>query len=328
MKRISFLVLEDSFEAAIFPSIQLLETTNLLMQESGSEMVFDIRLIGYQKRHIQLSPYSTIHCDGTTRDEWVHDLIVVPGIRMDTLPTFDCSKYKSLIQWLKMEHTRGVELASMCTGALLLAKSGLLDEKTCTTHWQGCDIMRKQFPNVQVEASAVFTKNNGIYTSGGAFSSIQLTLHFIELACGKEIAIQMAKMLSVEYPIRSQNQFYTFQSQKTHNDESILLIQSYMEKHYASELKVDELSRRVNMSTRNFIRRFKSATGETPIQYLQKIRIEMAKKALEDGRMTVLGVMQDIGYSDIKSFSVLFKRLTGLTPAAYAKRYNVNKKVA
>jgi len=234
----------------------------------------------------------------------------------------DWSKYDKLYKWLESENKKGVKIAGLCLGSLLLAHAGLLENRQITTHWLGCELMRTKFPEVGLKSSEVVLHSDGIYTSGGGFSSVQLILYFIEEHCGRDVAIAIAKMSAIEYPLNSQNHFYIFQEQKSHGDEEILNAQRFMEGNYYNDLKIDELSERAHMSSRNFIRRFKKATGETPIQYLQKIRIETAKKYLEGGNKNIYEVMENIGYSDLKSFAVLFKRLTGKTPAVYSKNFN------
>ena len=321
MVNISILVYENSFGAAIFPALQVLNLTNNYMLETFGKKVFKIQLVGYQNRHIHLGTYATIHCDYTTKDNFHQDLIILPGYDINQMQECDCNNFIPLKEWLIREHQKGVEIGSMCTGALLLAHSGLLDNHACTTHWMGCDMIKSQFPKVEMTPSKIITQNNGIYTAGGGMSSMQLIFFFIEKYCSREVATLISKMVAFEYPLKSQNQFYIFNKQKNHGDEEIKMAQNYMEKQYEEQIKMDDLSKKSNMSTRNFIRRFKKATGDTPIEYLQRVRIEVAKKIFEDGNPSVSDVMYSIGYQDIKSFGMLFKRMTGMTPSAYSKRF-------
>lgn len=208
----------------------------------------------------------------------------------------------------------------MCLGSILLAHTGLLNQLPCTTHWMGDRIMRIRFPEVIMQPSKMVTKKKDIYTSGGAFSSLQLIFVLIEEYCSKELAHHFSKILGIEYPLKSQNRFYLFSQQKEHEDTDIKKIQLFMEKNYIHKISIPHLALKANMSPRNFIRRFKKATGNTPIAYLQKIRIEVAKKEFEAGNLVISDVMRLSGYKDIKSFRVLFKRIAGLSPSIYSKR--------
>lgn len=324
MITISILIFKDSFGSTIFPGLDILEHANNFMVETTGKKMFNIQLVGYKNRDLRINSYSTIHCDKTLDDSPSQHLILVPAPHISFLQKIDLSYYDEMAEWLRAEHKKGTEIATMCIGSLLLAHAGLLENQACTTHWAGVETMMERFPKTCMQADKTMTQNDGIYTAGGAFSSMQLIFFFIEKYCGRETALVLSKMAGIPYPIKSQSQFYVFNAQKNHSDKAIVSVQNYMEKHYSSALKMDELSKIANMSSRNFIRRFKKATGDTPIEYLQKIRIETAKKAFEAGDASVTEVMYDIGYHDIKSFGALFKRMTGLTPSRYAKRYNTS----
>ncbi len=203
----------------------------------------------------------------------------------------------------------------------MLADAGLLEDRMCTTNWMIADQLKMQCPHATLLSDNTMIKSDNIYTGGGGFNSMQLIFHLIEEYCGKDLAIELSKIVGIQYPVKKQNRFYLFRKQKMHRDEPILEIQDFMENNFNDNLRIEELANRVNMSPRNFIRRFKKATNETPHSYLQKIRIEVAKNAFESGESSVVEVMDKIGYQDLKSFSVLFKRETGLTPSAYARNY-------
>ncbi len=291
------------------------------MVETTSRPAFELQFVGVHKMKVVLDKHATINCDFTVKDRPKSDLIIIPGFDIRYLPDLDFNYYNGLAEWLVEEHRKGAVIGSMCLGAALLAHSGLLKNGFCTTHWAGHDFMKCQYAEVNMATSEIITHNNDIYTSGGAFSSIQLILFFIEKYCGREAATYISKMAAMPYPLKSQNQFYIFNKQKHHQDKAIETAQEYMEDRYQKAINLQDLSGHVNMSARNFIRRFKKATGDTPVEYLQKIRIEVAKKSFEEGNNSVSDVMYSSGYQDIKSFGALFKRMTGMTPSVYSKRY-------
>ena len=323
MITISILVLEDTFGSMVFPIIDLFENANDLMLETTGKKKFNMQLVGYKQKNPLINNYATVHCDKTIAEQPTQHILIVPAPHKHILQHMDLSYYDDLAVWLKSEHEKGTTIASFCLGAILLGHAGLLENQACTTHWMGVEAMLQHFPKACMEPEKTVVANDGIYTGGGAFSNMQLILFFIEEYCGREVALVLSKMAGIPYPIKSQSQFYMFNALKNHSDKAIIDVQNYMEKNYQKVLKTEELSKIANMSARNFIRRFKKATGDTPIEYLQKIRIETAKKAFESGETSVMETMYDVGYQDIKSFGSLFKRMTGMTPSSYAKRFKV-----
>ncbi|MEM8894792.1 MAG: helix-turn-helix domain-containing protein, partial [Bacteroidota bacterium] len=156
----------------------------------------------------------------------------------------------------------------------------------------------------------------------GAYSFLNLLIHLIEKNYGREIAIKCAKVAEIEYDRIHQNQFVIFSGQKEHLDEEIVKVQEYIEQHYMNAITVESLATEAAISPRNFVRRFKKATHNTPIEYIQRVRIEAAKKKLESTTMNVQQVMWACGYSDDKSFRKMFKKYSGLSPIEYRKKYN------
>jgi transcriptional regulator GlxA family with amidase domain len=168
----------------------------------------------------------------------------------------------------------------------------------------------------------IISEDNGIYSSGGAYSFLNMLIHLIEKYYGRETAIRCSKVAEIEYDRTDQNQFVIFNGQKEHSDEAIKEVQEYIEQHFADQLNVEALANNAAISLRNFVRRFKKATNNTPLEYIQRVRVEAAKKKLESSTLTVQQAMYASGYSDDKSFRNLFKKYSGLTPVEYRKKYN------
>jgi len=227
-----------------------------------------------------------------------------------------------LIDWVKQQYVAGAEVASLCTGAFLLASTGLLQGKQCSTHWQSANAFRQLFPSVDLMTDKLITDNNGIYTTGGAISSMNLVLYLIEKHYDRETAIFIAKRYQIDINRSSQSPFAIFTGQKDHEDNEIKKAQLYMENNVGEKILVSELADRFAIGRRHFDRRFIKATGNTPAEYLQRIKVEAAKKNLETTRMTVNEVMYEIGYSDTKAFREVFRKYTGLSPLDYRNRYN------
>ncbi|MGH1338416.1 MAG: GlxA family transcriptional regulator [Aureispira sp.] len=317
---ISIIIYKDTFGSAIFPTIDLINSVNDSISKSTGKPFFHLKIVGYKQKKIALNKYTIIECEETIANTSPNHIILLPSVNESFLDVMDLTYYNELSLWLQEEYKKEVKLCSMCLGSILLAHTGLLNQLPCTTHWMGDRIMRIRFPEVMMQTHKMVTKEKNIYTSAGAFSSLQLIFVLIEEYCSKELAYHFSKTLGIDYPIKSQNCFYIFSQQKEHKDFDIKQVQLFMEKNYMHKISNSSLALKANMSPRNFIRRFKKATGNTPIAYLQRIRIEIAKKELEANNLVILDVMHLSGYQDIKSFRVLFKKITGLSPSAYSKK--------
>lgn len=320
MVDLSFLIFRSVYTSSIFPAIDLLKHANAISLENTGEEVFEIQLVGYNTLDFKLDEKVSIRCDLTIEDIQKTDLIIIPGFDPLAFNSVNFSEFTELFNWIKRKSQRGCIIASLCSGAVLLGHAGLLKDREYTTHWLCTEFMKQKFPQAKQKPDLTVINSENIYSSGGALSSTQLILHLIEMNCNSNMAEQIAKMAGIQYPLTSQSQFYIFTPQKKHTDKLILEIQNYLEDNYAEQISIDQLAEKVNMSPRNFIRRFKKVTNDTPLAYLQKVRIEAAKMKLKKEKGSVKEIMFDVGYSDLKSFSFLFKRLTGFTPAAYAKK--------
>lgn len=320
MKRISLLVHEDVYSSSVAGVIDLFAGANWCLEQSGKSPAFNLELVSEKVKNIQLNVHSQFICCTTIDEVRQTDLVIIPGFNGDNEAILE--KHITIVNWVKEMRQLGAEVASLCVGAFFLAKAGLLNGKMATSHWSATDEMQLKYPLVNVRSDRVITDHDGVYTSGGAFSSIKLVLYLIEKFCGREIALEISKRFSIDMDHTSQAHFAVFTGQHQHHDNEILKSQNYIEQNYSSDLSIEEVSTFVNMGTRNFIRRFKAATNNTPLEYLQRVRIEAAKKALEDKDWQLDEVMSVAGYKDIKTFRMIFKRMTGLSPNDYRKKYS------
>ncbi|HMG16491.1 MAG TPA: helix-turn-helix domain-containing protein, partial [Saprospiraceae bacterium] len=215
------------------------------------------------------------------------------------------------------------EIASLCIGAFLLASTGLLKGKKCSTHWDFANQFRAMFPDVELVDGSIITESQGVYSSGGANSYWNLLLYLVEKYTSRDAAIFAAKIFAIDIDRESQSTFMMFKGQKEHPDEEIKMAQEYIEDNYQEKISVDQLAEMSAIGRRSFERRFKKATNNTVIEYIQRIKIEAAKRSFESSRKNVNEVMYDVGYTDTKSFRDVFKKITGLTPIEYRNKYNV-----
>jgi transcriptional regulator GlxA family with amidase domain len=249
-----------------------------------------------------------------------YDLVIIPAMRFDKIEKV-MARERALIKWLQDQYAQGAELASICVGAFLLASTGLLAGKKATTNWLFADLFRKHFPYIDMEDDKVIIDQGRLYSCGGAFSFTSFMIYLIDKFCGHEEAITASKILMINVHDQPQSTFSIFQFQHDHSDETIAKAQQYIEKNYKQPLTLEDLAGRSNMSVRNFIRRFEQATANTPFEYLQRVRVEAAKKILETKMDGVKQVASRCGYEDVDYFRKIFKRYVAMTPKAYHEKY-------
>lgn len=324
MKHLSIIVPQGSaIIDTVIGSMSLFQLANNYHRSKGfsDEDLFTIDLVGLSMKPHTYNQFFTINPTKTIKEIGHTDLIIVAGI------VGDMDKQIALnypfVDWMKEQRIKNnCEIASLCRGAFLLAETGLMNGKSCATHWLTHDRFKKRFPKVNLIPDKIINENNGIYSSGGAYSFLNLLLHLIEKYYGRETAIWCSKVSEIEFDRFDQNQFVIFNGQKGHSDQEIKVTQEYIEEYYAEKISVEWLAEQIATSTRNFVRRFKKATSNTPIEYIQRVRIEAAKKELESTTSSIVQVMLNVGYNDDKTFRTLFKRYAGLTPLAYRNKYN------
>lgn len=247
------------------------------------------------------------------------DIIIVPASGLDVQEGI--ARDTHLLQWLRKWHARGAYVAAVCSGAAFLAETGLLDGRRATTHWAVAPALQRRYPKVKWQPEHFVTEDSRLLCSGGVYGSIDLSLYLVEKFCGHEIAVQCAKSLLVSMPRHSQSGYAMVPLSRPHPDEKIREIEEYMQHHFARDLPIEFFAQRAGMGTRNFIRRFKAATGQLPRAYIQALRVASAKQLLEDGAASIQTVCSRIGYEDIAFFRGLFKRHTGMTPAEYRAHF-------
>ncbi len=247
------------------------------------------------------------------------DLVFIPstGMEFDTM----VERNRRLLPWLRRWHERGAAIASVCAGVGLVAAAGLLDGKRATTHWALADRFRREYPRVRWMPEKLVTEDGDLYCGGGMHAALDLSLYLVEKFCGHEIAVQCARALLIDTPRDSQSDFAVVPLRTRHQDEAVARTQEWIHEHFRQEFRMEELAERMGMSPRNFARRFRNATGDTPLGYLQKLRIATARRLLENNGRTVQEVGSAVGYEDVAFFRSLFRRHTGVPPQAYRERF-------
>lgn len=293
---------------------------NQFLQSSGQKPLFDVVLVG-ATREVKLNEGRyMVKTDRLLHETRTTDLVIVPALSGDLNKAIEVNS--ALRTWIVQRYQDGSEVASLCLGAFLLASTGLLDGKNCSTHWGFINEFKRLFPEVNVRDGSVVTEQNRVYTSGGANSYWNLLLYLVEKYTNRPTAILTAKYFAIDIDRQSQSAFAIFKGQKEHNDEAIKTAQAYIEANLDKKITVDELADKAAASRRTFERRFKRATNNTILEYIQRVKIEAAKRGLENTRKSIGEVMDEVGYSDTKTFRIIFKKITGLTPAEYRDKYN------
>ncbi|RZK82711.1 MAG: helix-turn-helix domain-containing protein [Pedobacter sp.] len=319
MKHISIIVPKGAILGSLEGSRQVFSQVNEFFKMKGLPPIFKVELVGLSHETPASGGLFTVNTDLIIGDVEKTDLIIIPAIDGDIGVAME--KNKDFIPWIQKQYADGAEVASLCLGAFLLASTGLLDGKKCATHWLAENDFRRMFPNVKLVTQKIITDEHGIYSSGGAFSYLNLILYLIEKYAGREIAVLSAKVFAIELDRESQLSFTVFQGQKGHEDESIKTVQKFIEENFHEKITIDQLASMLAIGRRNLERRFKKATSNTIAEYIQRVKVEAAKISLESSRENVNEVMYKVGYTDNKAFRTTFKRLTGLSPIQYRSKY-------
>lgn len=321
MKHISILVPNGHFSMVnLEGSHQIFNLVNEILVEMGRKPLFDIKLVGMEKTVTQTNGLFSINPDLLLSEVSRTDLIIIPAIHGEYAQVLQ--QNSGFIPWIVEQYNGGAEVVSLCVSAFFLASTGLLDGKQCSTHWRYANEFRQLFPRAILRDDRILTEADGIYTSGGAYSFTNLLIYLVEKFAGRDVAVIAAKTFMIDIDRNSQSPFIVFNGQKKHKDEAVLQAQRLIEQNFQDKFSVDELSERFGVGRRTFERRFKKATANTVVEYIQRVKVEAAKKQLEKGRKTINEVMFNVGYNDTKAFREVFKKVTGMSPVDYRNKYN------
>ena len=321
MKHISILVPKGAAAlSCIEGSYVAFTRTNNFLANLGRPPIFNVQLVGLTKEAQVYDKFFTVCPDLAITDAPKTDLIIIPAVNGDMKSVIESNK--DFFPWITKQHNGGAEVASLCVGAFLLAATGLLDGKKCSTHWLSENDFRKMFPDIELVSDKIITDEQGVYSSGGANSFWNLLIYLIEKYIDREMAILASKYFAIEIDRYSQSAFIMFKGQHDHQDECVRKAQEFIETNFQDKITVDQLSDMFAVGRRSLERRFKKATCNTVSEYIQRVKIEAAKKRFETSRKNINEIMDDVGYSDTKAFRTVFKKTTGLSPLEYRNKYN------
>lgn len=321
MKHVSILPLYDATMTSIDSSYQILTRVNDFMKYQGKPPFYDVEIVGLEKNTKLNEGLYHIQVDKTINQVIKTDVIVIPLLCGDF--RYAILKNKEYTNWLIAQYHDKAEIVCLCVGSFFLASTGLMKNRKCAVHWAAKNEFKSMFPDVKIIDNTIITDEKGIYTCGGGYSYLNLLLYVIEKHLGREIAVLASKMFEIDIERKSQNPFMIFVGQKTHGDETVLRAQEFIENNPTAVFTVDEICDKVGVARRTFERRFKKNTNNSILEYIQRVKVEFAKKHLETGRKTVNEIIYETGYNDIDAFRKVFKKITDLSLIDYRKKFAV-----
>ncbi|NLR80557.1 GlxA family transcriptional regulator [Chitinophaga eiseniae] len=321
MKQISILVPRGAVAlSCIEGSFVAFTKANDFLESLGRPPLFKVQLVGLTNEAQVYDRLFKVTPDTTISQAPASDLIIIPAVNGERADVIE--QNKEFYPWIVAQHQKGTEVASLCVGAFLLASTGLLKGRRCSTHWLAADEFRGMFPDIELVSEKIITDENGIYSSGGANSFWNLLLYILEKYTDRDMAILAAKYFEIEIDRNNQSFFTIFKGQREHQDESVKAAQEFIEQNFQEKITVEQLSSMFAVGRRSLERRFKKATNNTVSEYIQRVKVEVAKKGFESSRKNINEVMWEVGYSDTKAFRTIFKKTTGLSPLEYRNKYN------
>lgn len=325
MKKIFLLATDISSVPSICNAIELFSTANILsnIQSPGATPLFEWKVVASDKIVGTYGSGLDVSFSNGLRPFEKADIVIAAGFiyRNEAELTEKIKSAEHSVRWLSRQHNKGAIVCAACSGTVLLASARLLDNIPATTSWWLDGFYRRHYPKVKLHIDQILVEHDRIITAGAATSFFNLVHVVIRKTAGNQLARACSKMMLIDVNKSSQAQYAMRGPVLDHSDSVVTKAQFYLNQNLQSKIDFKELARHHAVSYRTFLRRFVEATGESPIKYLQKIRIEAAKSLLETSDLNLESIMERVGYSDPASFSQLFKRTTHLTPIAYRRQF-------
>jgi transcriptional regulator GlxA family with amidase domain len=313
MKHVTILVMDGCYSSTLAIALDCFHTASTLVEAQGRE---PLTVVMAQVGSLPISSHAglTLQVDATIDAVPATDLIVIPAFGPDYESAPE--RFRPVLPWLVRQHAMGASIATGCSGVILVAASGLLDGREATTHPDQMTWFRKRYPDVCWRDSQLITDVDNIYCAAGAFSMIDLCIYLLCRKLGQQVAQQCADKLMIERPRLWHGSFTTPPRLVEHDDLQVQRAEEYLCRYFATAVCFESLARELGMSPRNFTRRFKRATGMTPMTYLHALRIDVARRLLvNDSHCTVQDASHAVGYDDVGYFRRLFRRCTGQSPS-------------
>lgn len=315
MLEIGLLIYPGAQLAAVHGLTDLFGVANRIAAEHATADLPTLRV-----RHWKLSVPNGLDCCFDSHPEYPPrpNIIVAPPC-LAQRP--EAAVIAPLTNWLREQHRSGVTLCSVCAGAFVLAHSGLLDGRTVTTHWYLAQELTERFPAIRVDADRLIVDDGDIITAGGLMAWVDLGLALVNRLLGPSVAAHTARFLVVDLSRHSQRHFISFAPSFSHGDEAVLKVQRWLQEKTGNTVALADMAARAGLGERTFLRRFRTATGFRPTEYVQRLRISKARELLELTQRTIDQIAWDVGYQDPGAFRQVFHKVVGLTPRDYRQRF-------
>ncbi|HEX5392894.1 MAG TPA: helix-turn-helix domain-containing protein [Rhodocyclaceae bacterium] len=322
MKTVAILMPERFFTSGVTGILDVLNIANrLLAKESAA--VFSWRLHSETGAPTTSSTGLVLPANGSYDQAAGADVIIVPGILYDDVPSFEklLAAHTALTSRLRTWHADGRLIAANCTGVAFAAESGILDDQTATISWWLATWFQCRYPKVKLQVHALLVESGNLMCSGATTSYLNLALRLIERFAGGDIALRCAQLMLVDMHRASQAPYTTLQQYTGHNDPMIARCQEWLQQRLAEPFSLEALSAAVGTSERTLMRRFRMALSDTPLHYLQQMRLFTARRLLESSALSLEQIVAKVGYEDVSSFRRLFKREVQCSPGEYRQRF-------
>ncbi len=331
MKKIAFVATDSSSISGITGGLEIFKIANLLgrIQHIDEPEQFECSVISLEKGSFPICKGLTCEFSSGLSLEERYDAVILIGFIYKDMKQLvaKMDSAKPAIAWIKNHHAAGALIGASCSATLLLAETGLLDGKSATTSWWLNSFFKKRYPKIKLQTDVLLVENRRLLCSGAVTSYLNLILRIIERFSNKTLALSCSKMMLIDINKNSQAPYIMQQKLLDFSDDMVTKAQHWIYANIQKKIDFRLLSNHLAVSYRTFIRRFKTATGETPSKYLQRLRIEASKELLETTNLNLETIMESVGYLDVSSFRVLFKRLTHLTPREYRVRFSMDPRV-
>ena len=320
MIKVAILALDNVLASSVMGSMDVFCQTGATWNYiAGKEEVsyFDVKIVSRDGQPVRSRNQALVHPHCSIRDIGSPDLVLISSF--SDFGTIETSR--GTVEWLKKQNKTGATIAGICAGTYILAETGLLDGKAATTHWGFERDFRKRYPKVNLQPHKIITDEGNLLCSGGCNSYLDLSIYLVERYCGRDIALESSKAMLHDMGRQSQDPYTVYQFAADHNDLKIRSVQKWFGENYNQAIDIKSLALQFGLSRRVFERRFKAATGNTPLRYLQRLRVEAAKHLLEKGSRSLSEIAFSVGYEDTSFFRKLFKKHTGLLPKEYKAKF-------
>ena len=319
--KIGILAYDGCTASMIVGVLDILSFANNQHKSKNENDLFEIEIVTETGAAANGFSKFPIHPQRSIKTKFQFDLIYVPGFVGDLEELLH--RQNKLTNWLNRQYQKGTILTAACNGNFLLAEAGVLNGKRATTHWSLIDAFRKRYKEITLEPEKIIVDNGSILSAAGVTAYFNLALFLIERYGSKELALTSAKVFLVDSGRKIQTPYQMYQVSKNHGDEEIVRVQDWLETNYDENITLERMTDVCNLGKKTLMRRFKKVTGETPLMYLQKLRIENAKRLLESKRVSFNEITWKVGYNDVSSFHKVFKSETGLTPIEYRSKFSI-----